>query len=104
MYVLQPECIITKHSSALYIGMAKVLPIIDVLGYDGQDCSFILVQTRVKAPFKLIVVYTDNVSEGKFVVLRVYNALDCTTCGYHRSTANLAQQVNGSYPRVVNGL
>ena len=26
---------ITKHSSALYIGMAKVLPIIDVLGYDG---------------------------------------------------------------------
>ena len=29
--------IITKHSSALYIGMAKVLPIIDVLGYDGQN-------------------------------------------------------------------
>ena len=28
---------ITKHSSALYIGMAKVLPIIDVLGYDGQN-------------------------------------------------------------------
>ena len=27
--------IITKHSSALYIGMAKALPIIDVLGYDG---------------------------------------------------------------------
>ena len=31
---------ITKHSSALYIGMAKVLPIIDVLGYDGQNSSF----------------------------------------------------------------
>ena len=30
---------ITKHSSALYIGMAKVLPIIDVLGYDGQNFS-----------------------------------------------------------------
>ena len=32
--------IITKHSSALYIGMPKVLPIIDVLGYDGQNSSF----------------------------------------------------------------
>ena len=32
-------CTITKHSSALYIGMAKVLPIIDVLGYDGQNSS-----------------------------------------------------------------
>ena len=33
--------IITKHSSALYnIGMAKVLPIIDVLGYDGQNSLF----------------------------------------------------------------
>ena len=32
--------IITKHSSALYIGMAKVLPIIDALGYDGQNSSF----------------------------------------------------------------
>ena len=31
---------IAKHSSALYIGMAKVLPIIDVLGYDGQKSSF----------------------------------------------------------------
>ena len=31
---------IKKHSSALYIGMAKVLPIIDVLGYDGQNSSF----------------------------------------------------------------
>ena len=31
---------ITKHSSALYIGMAKVLPIIDVLGYDRQNSSF----------------------------------------------------------------
>ena len=31
---------ITKHGSALYIGMAKVLPIIDVLGYDGQNSSF----------------------------------------------------------------
>ena len=29
-----------KHSSALYIGMAKVLPIIDVLDYDGQNSSF----------------------------------------------------------------
>ena len=28
---------ITKHSSAFYIGMAKVLPIIDVLGYDEQN-------------------------------------------------------------------
>ena len=27
--------LITKHSSALYIGMTKVLPIINVLGYDG---------------------------------------------------------------------
>ena len=33
-------CIITKHSSALYIGMAKVLSILDVLGYDGQNSSF----------------------------------------------------------------
>ena len=32
--------LITKHGSALYIGMAKVLPIIDVLGYDGQNSSF----------------------------------------------------------------
>ena len=32
--------IITKHSSALYIGMAKVLPIIDLLGYDWQNSSF----------------------------------------------------------------
>ena len=31
---------ITKNSSALYIGIAKVLPIIDVLGYDGQNSSF----------------------------------------------------------------
>ena len=31
---------ITKHSSALYIGMTKVLHIIDVLGYDGQNSSF----------------------------------------------------------------
>ena len=31
---------ITKHSSALYIGMAKVLPIIDVFRYDGQNSSF----------------------------------------------------------------
>ena len=31
---------ITKHSSALYIAMAKVFPIIDVLGYDGQNSSF----------------------------------------------------------------
>ena len=31
---------ITKHSSASYIGMAKVLPIIDVLGYDGPNSSF----------------------------------------------------------------
>ena len=30
---------ITKHGSALYIGMAKVLPIIDVLGYDGHNSS-----------------------------------------------------------------
>ena len=28
---------ITKHGSALYIVMAKILPIIDVLGYDGQN-------------------------------------------------------------------
>ena len=31
---------ITKHGSDLYIGMAKVLPIIDVLGYGGQNSSF----------------------------------------------------------------
>ena len=31
---------ITKHGSALYIGIAKALPIIDVLGYDGQNSSF----------------------------------------------------------------
>ena len=29
-----------RRSSALFIGMAKVLPIIDVLGYDGQNSSF----------------------------------------------------------------
>ena len=28
------------YHKALYIGMAKVLPIIDVLGYDGQNSSF----------------------------------------------------------------
>ena len=34
---------ITKHSSALYIGMAKVLPIIDVLGYMmGRILHFLL--------------------------------------------------------------
>ena len=38
-FSVYPYCI-TKHSSALYIGMAKVLPIIDVLGYDGQNSSF----------------------------------------------------------------
>ena len=31
---------ITKHGSVLHIGMAKVLPIIDILGYDGQKSSF----------------------------------------------------------------
>ena len=34
------KCNITKYSSALYIGMAKVFPIIDVLGYGGQNSSF----------------------------------------------------------------
>ena len=34
------EVEITEHSSALYIGMAKVHPIIDILGYDGQNFSF----------------------------------------------------------------
>ena len=34
------DFVITKHGSALYIGMAKVLPIIDVLSYDGQNSSF----------------------------------------------------------------
>ena len=38
--ISQAHGIITKHSSALYIGIAKVLPIIDVLGYDGQNSSF----------------------------------------------------------------
>ena len=33
----RPKKIVTKHSSALYMGMTKVLPIIDVLGYDGQN-------------------------------------------------------------------
>ena len=33
-----PNKDITKHGSAL--GMAKVLPIIDVLGYNGQNSSF----------------------------------------------------------------
>ena len=28
------------NDSALYVGMAKVLPIIDVVGYDGQNSSF----------------------------------------------------------------
>ena len=37
---VQVELYITKHNSALYIGMAKALPIIDVLGYDGQNSSF----------------------------------------------------------------
>ena len=32
--------VITKHGSALYIVMAKVLPIVDVLGYVGQNFSF----------------------------------------------------------------
>ena len=40
MQCIRPSAGITKHSSALYIGMAKVLPIIDVLGYDGQNSSF----------------------------------------------------------------
>ena len=31
---------IKKHVSALYIVMVKVLPIIDVLGYNGQNPSF----------------------------------------------------------------
>ena len=29
-----------KMQGTLYIGMAKLLPIIDVLGYDGQNSSF----------------------------------------------------------------
>ena len=29
-----------KMQGTLYIGMAKLLPIIDVLGYDGQNFSF----------------------------------------------------------------
>ena len=33
-----PKKNITKHGSAL--GIAKFLPIIDVLGYDGQNISF----------------------------------------------------------------
>ena len=40
LYYFLQACIITNHSSALYIGMAKVLPIIDVLGYDWQNFSF----------------------------------------------------------------
>ena len=40
MYIYIFIYIITKHSSAFYIGIAKVLPIIDVLGYDGQNSSF----------------------------------------------------------------
>ena len=40
LYYFLRACVITKHSSSLYIGMAKVLPIIDVLGYDGQNFSF----------------------------------------------------------------
>ena len=31
---------ITKNSSALYIGIAKVLHIMNVLGYDGLNSSF----------------------------------------------------------------
>ena len=40
LYYFLRACVITKHGSSLYIGMAKVLPIIDVLGYDGQNFSF----------------------------------------------------------------
>ena len=40
LYKVLPYCkAITKHGSA-HIGMAKVLPIIDVLGYDWQNSSF----------------------------------------------------------------
>ena len=67
---------ITKHSSALYMGMAKVLPIINVLGYDGQNSSFspsshsdniVIVNNRKHAVFStkccfiwklLLIVYT----------------------------------------------
>ena len=42
LHVQAHNYVITKHGSALYIGMAKVLPIIDVLGYDGQNSSFLL--------------------------------------------------------------
>ena len=34
--------VITKHSSASNKGMTKILPIIDVLGYDGQNLHFLL--------------------------------------------------------------
>ena len=37
---LQDFSLLVSISSALYIGMAKVLCIIDVLDYDGQNSSF----------------------------------------------------------------
>ena len=39
LIVLKIIIIITKHGSALYIGMAKALSIIDVLGYDRQNSN-----------------------------------------------------------------
>ena len=39
-FIIAPSSlIITMYSSALYRGMAKVLPIIDILGYDSSFSS-----------------------------------------------------------------
>ena len=42
----------TKPSSALYVGMAKVLPVIDVLGYDGQSHLLLLLLIHINTAYK----------------------------------------------------
>ena len=57
---------ITKHGSALHIGMAKILSIIDVLGYDGQNSSF------SSPPF-----YSDSIP-----ITQKRNRINMKLCGY----------------------
>ena len=47
MFFNNHGCLITKYSSALYVGMAKVFLIIDVLGYDmGTIVHVFLIQIQ----------------------------------------------------------
>ena len=77
--LIQSECwiIITKHSSALYIGMAKVLPIIDVLGYDGQNSSFFFFSSFSSSSFRFD---THNSKTKSYINMKL-----CGYVGFHNA-------------------